>query len=88
MCKNFPTIGRKGIGTEGRKDREDPMAREPRASSKNLARWRPCRLPLPSAVGAISPASFEHEHDDEHEHLVADFGVSSVERSAALRSYV
>src|SRR6202008_773210 len=23
---------------------------EPRASSKNLARWRPCRLPLPSAV--------------------------------------
>ena len=33
------------------------------------------------------PGSFEHEHDDEHEHdpLVADFGVSSVERSAALR---
>jgi len=29
------------------------------------------------------PSSFEHEHDDEHEHdsLVADFGVSSVERS-------
>jgi hypothetical protein len=23
---------------------------EPRASSKNLARWRPCRLPFPSAV--------------------------------------
>jgi hypothetical protein len=27
-------------------------------------------------------AAFEHEHDDEH--LVADFGVSSVERYAAL----
>jgi len=32
------------------------------------------------------PPRFEHEHDDEHENdLVADLGVSSVERSAALR---
>jgi hypothetical protein len=32
------------------------------------------------------PPRFEHEHDDEHEDdLVADLGVSSVERSAALR---
>jgi hypothetical protein len=30
------------------------------------------------------PGSFEHEHehDDEHDPLVADLGVSSVERSA------
>ena len=32
------------------------------------------------------PPRFEHEHDDEHEDdLVADLGVSSVERYAALR---
>ena len=31
---------------------------------------------MSSLAGAISPASFEHEHDDEHEHLVADFGES------------
>jgi len=31
------------------------------------------------------PPRFEHEHDDEHEDdLVADLGVSSVERYAAL----
>ena len=34
----------------------------------------------------LMPPRFEHEHDDEHENdLVADLGVSSVERSAALR---
>ena len=33
----------------------------------------------------MMPPRFEHEHDDEHEDdLVADLGVSSVERSAAL----
>src|ERR1700739_947265 len=35
---------------------------KPHSSSKNLARCRPCCFPLPSAVGAISPASFEHEY--------------------------
>ena len=25
LCKNVPITGRKGIRTEGRKDREDPM---------------------------------------------------------------
>jgi hypothetical protein len=45
-------------------------------SRVHLARWRPCHFPLPSALGAISPPSFEQEHDDQHEHLVADFGVT------------
>jgi hypothetical protein len=31
---------------------------EPRASSKNLARWRPCRLPLPSAVFSLDSTKF------------------------------
>jgi hypothetical protein len=37
-------------------------------------------------AATLLPPHFEHEHDDQHEHdLVADLGVSSVERYAALR---
>jgi hypothetical protein len=75
-----------------------------RSNISLLARWRPYRLPLSSAVfnsaerfGVVHELTvpfcaqffprFEHEDDDEHEDetLVADFGVSSAERFAALR---
>jgi hypothetical protein len=77
MCKNFPTIGRKGIGTEGRKDHEDPMARGAACIIKEFGSLASLSsLPLPSAVGAISPASFEHEYPGKaglfwvrHEHM-------------------
>jgi hypothetical protein len=62
LCaKIFRPLDERGSAQKDAKITKTRWPGEPRASSKNLARWRPCRLPLPSAVGAISPASFEHE---------------------------
>jgi hypothetical protein len=48
MCKNFPTIGRKGIGKEGRKDHENRWPGEPRAFGSLAS------LSFPIAFGARS----------------------------------
>ena len=77
LCaKIFRPLDERGSAQKDAKISKTRWPGEPRASSKNLARWRPCRLPLPSTVGAISPASFEHEYPGRRAFFGCDMNTS------------